>query len=108
MTTKYSVGDGDDPDDGRDADWSRWESDRRVVLAQWSSKPFHGVTHRHETVEQRIVVEYHHGVGADLIHEARSEDTAKFSDDWAPVQVVEVREWGARHDRRPEARWLDD
>lgn len=98
MTPKYSTG-----QDGGD----RWESDVRHVVATWSSKPFVGASHRYETVEQRLVVEYTHGVGVEIRYEARSTDSAKLSDDWSPVETIEVRDYGARHDRRPEARWLD-
>lgn len=98
MTAKYST-------DQNDA--TRWESDRRHVLARWSTNPFVGVRHRHETVEQRLVIEYTHGVGVDIRHEARSEDSEKFPDDWAVVETVEVREYGARHDRQHNARWLE-
>lgn len=101
MTEKYSTGREDD-DEG-----TRWEADRRYVLAQWSTQPFMGVRHRHETVGVRIVVEYHHGVGCDILLEARSRDTEKFPDEWAVVESIEVREYGARHTRRDEARWLD-
>jgi len=97
--TKYST--------GTDSDGRRWESDTRHVLRQWTSKPFQGHRHRHERVEQRIVVEYFHGIGADIIHEARSEDSPKFDDGWATVQRIEIREYGARYDRRPAARWLE-
>lgn len=97
MTAKYST----DSDDA-----TRWESDTRHVLATWTSKPFVGHRHRHEIVEQRIVLEYHHGVGADLLHECRSEDSGKFADEWEVVQSIEIREYGARYDRRHAARWV--
>jgi hypothetical protein len=97
VTAKYST----NQDDAK-----RWESDRRYVLCEWSTTPFQGVRHRHETVEQRLVIEYSHGVGVDIRHEARSDDSEKFPDEWAAVETIEVREYGARHDRRPEARWL--
>jgi len=84
-----------------------WHSDRRHVMWDWTDKPFVGHRHHHECVEHRIAVEYHHGVGADVIHEARSDDTEKFSDEWAPVEIIEIREDGARYDRRPELRWLE-
>lgn len=92
---------------GSDSDPTRWESDTRHVLAQWTDKPFVGHRHRHERVQQRVVVEYFEGIGADLHLEARSEDSPKFSDTWTTVESVEIREYGARHDRQPEARWLD-
>lgn len=98
MTAKYTT-----DQDGA----TRWESDRRHVLAEWSTRPFVGVRHRHETVKQRLVIEYTHGVGVDIRHEARSEDSEKFSDSWAAVETIEVREYGARHDRHPSARWLE-
>ena len=98
VTAKYSA------DVDRDA--QEWRDDRRHVLFSWWSTPFHGHGHRHEHVEQRVVIQYHHGVGVDIRHEARSDDTDKFADDWQLVQEVEVRDYGARHDRRPEARWL--
>ncbi|WP_135807275.1 hypothetical protein [Halorussus marinus] len=97
MTAKYSTG--QDPA-------KRWESDRQHVLSEWSTKPFIGIRHRHETVEHRLVIEYFHGVGVDIHHEVRSQDSEKFPDDWAAAETIEVREYGARHDLRPEARWL--
>jgi hypothetical protein len=100
VTAKYST-------DGDDSHRRRWESDRRYVFAEWSTKPFVGHRHSHETVEQRLVIEYTHGVGVDIIHEARSTDTPKFDDEWAPVETVEVREYGARHTRHPHAGWLE-
>jgi len=99
MTAKYSTDD--------DAHRRRWESDERYVLARWSTKPFVGHRHRHETVEQRFVIEYTHGVGVDILHEARSEDTGKFADDWEVVESVEVRDYGASHTRHPHAGWLE-
>jgi len=98
LTAKYST-------DQNDA--KRWESDQRYVLTRWSTKPFVGHRHRYETVEQRLVVEYTHGVGVDIRWEARSDDTEKFADDWRAVEIIEVREYGARHERRYEARWLE-
>lgn len=97
MSPKYST----DQDHGRE-----WHTDQRHVLATWSTKPFVGHRHRHETVEQRIVIEYTHGVGVDIRHEARSDDTEKVPDEWASVETIEVREYGARHDRHAPARWL--
>jgi len=99
VTAKYSTGSDDSA--------RRWESDQRYVMHRWSSKPFVGHRHRHEVVEHRLVVEYHHGVGVDIRHEVTSEDSGKFPDDWRAVETIEVREYGARHDRRPEMRWLD-
>jgi len=99
VTAKYSTGSDDSA--------RRWESDQRHVMHRWSSKPFVGHRHRHEVVKHRLVVEYTHGVGVDIRHEARSEDSGKFSDDWCAVEIIEVREYGARHDRRPEMRWLE-
>ncbi|WP_181685840.1 hypothetical protein [Halorhabdus salina] len=100
MTPKYSA-------DQDSSDATRWDSDTRHVLLETSTKPFHGHRHRHETVEHRVVIEYHDGVGVDIIHEARSEDSEKFADEWAAVETIEVREYGARYHRRPEARWLE-
>ncbi|WP_265112236.1 hypothetical protein [Halosolutus halophilus] len=97
MTAKYST--------GRD-DATHWESDTRHVMAEWSTKPFTGFRHRHETVEHRLVVEYTHGVGVDIRHEVRSEESSKFSGEWSAVETLEVREYGARLDRQLEARWL--
>jgi len=99
MTPKYSTSD--------DSDSTVYREDTRHILRRWADKPFHGVSHRHEAVEQRIVIEYHHGVGVDILHEARSDDTPKFGDDWSVVQRFEVRDTGMRYDRRPEARWLE-
>ena len=99
MTAKYSTS---------NTDASQWVSDRRLVLATWTTKPFVGVRHRHETVEHRLVVEYTHEVGVDLRREARLDDTKKLDDDWQLVESIEVRDYGARHDRRPVARWFDD
>jgi hypothetical protein len=100
LTTKYSAG-----QDNSDA--TRWRSDTRHVLAQWSTKPFVGHRHRHETVEQRLVVEYSHGVGVDILREARSEDTEKFADEWEVIESLEVREYGARYERHDAAGWLE-
>lgn len=97
VTAKYSTG---------DSEATTWTEDRRLVLQRWRTKPFDSHRHRHETVEHRLVVEYTHGVGADVVHEARSEDSSKFADDWEPVETVEVRDGFARHDRRVNARWL--
>jgi hypothetical protein len=99
MTPKYSTN--TDQDDA-----TRWDSDNRYVMAQWSTNPFGGHRHRHETVKQRLVIEYTHDVGVDIRWEVRSDDSAKFDDEWQPVETIEVREYGARHDRQPEARWL--
>lgn len=98
MTAKYST----DQDDVR-----RWERDRRYVFWEWSDKPFVGHRHRHETVEHRLVIEYTHEVGADILHEVRSADTAKLPDDWTVVESVEIREYGARHTRDDRMRWLE-
>ncbi len=98
MTAKYSTGQNDA---------QQWESDNRYVMAEWSTKPFVGINHRYEVVEHRLVIEYTHGVGVDIRHEARSDDSEKFPDEWSAVETIEVREYGARHDRRPEARWLE-
>jgi len=99
MTPKYSI-------DDDAASTREWQSDRRYVLAEWSTKPFQGHRHRHETVYQRVVIQYIPDVGVDLLYEARSEDTEKFDDYWAAVEIVEVRDYGVQHTRRPEARWL--
>lgn len=96
--TKYSV-----DQDGAE----RWESDCRYEMVRWSCMPFVGHRHSHETVECRIVVEYTHGVGADLCLEARSDDSGHFADEWERVETVEVRDYGARHDRQPNKRWLE-
>lgn len=97
MTAKYSA---------ESSDATTHHEDWRHVLHQWTSKPFVGHRHRHEVVEQRIVIEYTHDVGVDILWEARSEDTEKFADDWAAVERIEVRDYGLRHDRQFEARWL--
>lgn len=97
--TKYSV--------DREEDADHWHRDRRYVLASWSDKPFHGVNHRYESVKHRIVIEYNHEVGADILHEARSADTSKLPDEWTVVESVEIREYGARHDRDPRMGWLE-
>lgn len=98
MTAKYSTD---------DSSASRWESDRRYVLAEWSTKPFVGHRHRHEVVEQRLVVEYSHGVGVDVLRQARSDDCGKVPEEWTTVESIEVRDYGARHDRRAPMRWLE-
>jgi len=85
---------------------SEWRSDQRHVFATWVSSPFVGHRHRHETVEHRLVVEYTHEVGVDVLHEVRSSDTGKIADEWELAELVEVREYGARHERREVARWL--
>ena len=97
--TKYST-------DSSNRSTTEWDHDRTHVLYEWSSKPFHGVGHRYDVVEQRVVIEYHHGVGADVRWEARSEDTAKFPDSWGLVEAVELREHGARHTKHERARYL--
>jgi len=99
MSPKYSTSDSDDA--------TQWRSDTRHVFAEWQSKPFMGVKHRRETVEQRLVAEYSHDVGVDFLHEARSEDSKKFSSEWEVVQRLEVREYGARLDRQPNVRYLE-
>lgn len=99
MSPKYSV-----DDNGS----QRWESDERYVMATWTSKPFVGIKHRHETVEHRIVVEYSQGVGLDVIHEARSEDTGKLPEEWTAVERIEGREHHARRDKSEHARWVVD
>jgi len=98
LTAKYNVG---------SDDATQWTADRQYVLAEWTTKPFVGVRHRHETVEHRLVIEYTHGVGVDICHEARSDDTEKLPSDWAAVETIEVRDYGARHDRHERRRWLD-
>lgn len=100
MTAKYSTSSDDDH-------VRRWERDRLYTLAQWSSKPFVGHRHRHEVVEHRIVIAYTHEVGVDVRHEVRSEDSAKFPDEWHAVESIEVRDYGAQHTRKPEMRWLE-
>lgn len=100
VSPKYSTG-----DDGTTR--RTWREDTRHVLATWSTNPFVGHRHRHETVEQRVVLEYTHGVGVDVLHEARSEDSGKFPDDWGVVQALEVRADGAYWRRSPKARWLE-
>lgn len=97
MSPKYSA-----DQDGA----TQWRSDQRYVFATWRSNPFVGHRHRHETVEHRLVVEYTHEVGVDVLHEVRSDDTGKIADDWELAELVEFREYGARHDRRGVARWL--
>lgn len=100
MTPKYST-------NTDESDGTRWNSDRRYVLHEWTSKPFLGHRHRHEEVHHRIVIEYSHGVGVDICHEAKSDDSGKFPDEWAPIETIEVREYGAQHTRRPQTKWLD-
>jgi len=68
------------------------------VVNQWTSKPFQGHRHRHETIEQRVVVEYHPDVGLDVRWEARSEDTGKIPDEWALVESFELRDGRCRHE----------
>ena len=99
MTAKYNT--------GSDDRVRQWDRDRRYVLAEWSTNPFVGHRHRHETVEHQLVIAYTHEVGVDIRHEIRSEDSAKFPDDWAAVESIEVRDYGARHTRQPELRWLE-
>ena len=97
MTPKYTTG-------GSNA--TRWDSDTRYILSEWATKPFVGHRHRYEVVEHRLVIEYTDGVGVDIRHEVRSEDSGKFSDEWSAVESIEVREYGVRHDRADERRWL--
>ena len=99
MSPKYSTG-------GTTGD--RWTTDKRRVLAEWTSKPFVGHRHRHETVEHRIVVEYTPGVGLDVTHETRSEDTGKVPDEWTPVERIEGREEYAERYKSEHARWIVD
>lgn len=99
MSPKYTTGDSTNA--------TEWHSDRRHVFATWKTNPFTGVRHRHETVEHRLVVEYTHPGMLDVIHEARSDDAGKISDEWTEVERLEVREYGAQYYRHPEARWLE-
>ena len=97
MTAKYSTD---------DMDATMHHEDWRHVLLEHETKPFVGHRHRHETVEERLVVEYTHGVGVDITWEARSEDSGKIPDEWSAVERIEVRDYGLHHERRPERRWL--
>jgi hypothetical protein len=83
-----------------------WDHDRTHVLFQWSSKPFHSHRHKYETVEQRVIVEYHDGIGADVRWEARSDDSEKFPDSWGLVEMVELRGHTARHTKHERAGYL--
>jgi hypothetical protein len=56
---------------------SQWTSDTRHVLAQWKTTPFVGHRHRHERIEVRVVIEYTHGVGVDVLLQARSADSRR-------------------------------
>jgi hypothetical protein len=85
---------------------TEWDSDTRHVFSEWSTKPFHGVRHRYETVEHRLVIEVTPGVGADVLHEVRSEDSGHFPDEWKAIETVEVRGYGARHSKKPEVSHL--
>jgi hypothetical protein len=98
VSPKYST----DSDDHR---VTQWHSDRRYVLATWTTRPFTGHRHRHKTIEHRLVVEYTHDVGADLLHEVRSEDYAGAPDEFEPVEWLEVRAYGIRHHRKRGSRW---
>jgi len=98
VSAKYST---DDNSQGQ-----YWHSDREHIMAQWTDKPFHGVSHRYESVEHRILVEYVHGVGVDITHQVRSEDSDRVPEEWSPVKRIEVREHGARYDKYPRARWF--
>jgi len=107
--TKYGHLLEDDHDDGREPmTTTHWGADTQHVFSTWTTKPFVGHRHRHETVEHRAVVQYHDGVGADFLHQVRSSDSAKFADEWQTVESVELRDHGARFDRWPEARYLSD
>lgn len=86
---------------------SRWTSDTRHVLAQWKMTPFVGHRHRHERIEVRVVLEYTHGVGVDVLLQARSADSRRIPSEWSTVESLEGRTSVARYDRAPEARWLD-
>lgn len=85
---------------------TEWDSDTRHVFSEWTTKPFHSHRHRYETVEHRLVIEVSPGVGADVLHEVRSEDSAKFPDDWKAIETVELREYGARYSKQPEVSYL--
>jgi len=100
MTAKYSTGEDD-------STTTTWREQNRAILHSWTAKPFQGHRHKYETVECRLVVEFEPGVGADILLEARSEDTDKFSDDWSAVKTLEIRDHELRHTRQPEARWVE-
>ena len=106
--TKYGHLLEDEPDSRDPMTTTHWGDDVQHVLSTWTTKPFHGVRHRHETVQHRAVVQYHDGVGVDFLHQVRSSDSAKFADEWQTVESVEVRDHGSRFDRWPEAKYLND
>ena len=82
------------------------DGDVREVVARWSTKPFQGHRHRHNVVEQRLVVEYHANVGFDVRWEVRSDDTRKVPDEWGLVESYEFRDGRCRRDRHNRRRWL--
>ena len=96
--TKY------DADSATESDY--WHDDVEHVLAEFSEKPFVGVRHRHEVVEQRFVVVFTDGVGVDIRWEARSEDTEKFPEEWGLVEEISYRDGRCRHDWHGRRRWL--
>jgi len=92
--------------ESNDRTTTSWDHDRTHVLYEWSSKPFVGHRHKYETVKQRVVIEYHDNVGADVRWEAKSDDTGKFPDNWGLVEEVELRGHTARHTKHARARYL--
>ena len=99
MSSKYST--------GNDAETRKqWNADERLILFEWTCKPFVSVSKRHREVECRLVVEYNHGVGLDVLLQARSEDTPKIADDYETVVSVEGRDGYATYSRQENARWV--
>jgi len=98
VTAKYST----DRDTGPRTEW---DADTEHILATWSNKPFHELRERYDSVDHRVVVQYHDGVGCDIRWEIRSDDSQRVPDGWTPVETIEVREYGAFHERR-RTRWF--
>lgn len=65
---------------------------RERLVATWTDKPYTGVKKRHRTVEHRVKAVWYPGVGADIIHEVRSEDAGV--DDWQLAEKWEFRDQG--------------
>ncbi|WP_255149004.1 hypothetical protein [Halorarius halobius] len=64
------------------------------LVAEWSERPFTSVKRRRATVEHRVLVEHHGGVGVDVRHEVRCPDVDGLPDEWTPAEVFEARQHG--------------
>lgn len=99
MAPKYSTGDEVETR-------KQWDGDERLVIFEWTCKPFVSTSKMHREVECRLVVEYTHNVGLDVMLQARSDDTPKMADEYETVVSVEGREGYANYRRQANARWV--